>query len=96
MTAGKAKNGIGKTMISGKIERMDRFDSKDRNRSIFQTIILRPAESEYDYPARFCVKSEQPLGSPDQVVSVECNIVCRPWRDRTGLYRYPHDLWVSQ
>ncbi|MHB1351555.1 MAG: hypothetical protein ACYCYR_17010 [Desulfobulbaceae bacterium] len=79
-------------IVSGKLER---FDLVGKNKDIYQNIIVAPAKDEYSYPSRFCVMSRSRIGDKDKHVSVTATVRCRPWKDNSGSYRYPHELWAE-
>lgn len=79
-------------IISGKLERLDLVG---KNKDIYQNIILSPAKDEFSFPAPFCVMSRSRIGDKDKLVSVVATVRCRRWKDNTGVYRYPHELWAE-
>ena len=78
-------------IIQGKLSQVDIVG---QNKDIYRNVIVIPAPDEFSHPQRFCVMSNRRLGDKDQIVSVEAEVRCRPWKDNKGEFRYPHELWA--
>jgi len=78
-------------IITGKLAQVDLVG---QNKDYYRNVLISPAKDEYSYPQRFCVMSAKRLGDKDQVVTVEAEVRCRPWKDNNGTFRYPHELWA--
>lgn len=75
--------------IFGKIADVEAVGDK----GTIQTIIVSPAQDPYQHPRKYCVFSKRKLGRKDDEVEVQAEVICRPWRDNKGTWRYPHQLW---
>ena len=79
-------------IIKGKLEH---FELVGEKKDVYRNIIITPAKDEYSFPARFCVMSRSRIGDKNGPVSVSATVRCRPWKDNSGVYRYPHELWAE-
>lgn len=78
--------------IKGRIHSAQKVGTDSENFPIIENVIIVPASDPYTTPARYCVVSKAMLGHDNDDVTVTARIVCRPWRDKEGRWRYPHQL----
>lgn len=61
---------------------------------IWETRVRVAAEDPYEEPPQYCITSFKRLGRDGDDISIEVELVCRPWRPDKGerRWRYPHIL----
>lgn len=77
--------------LKGKIQSSRKIDLKDKP-PMFEIVLNTPAKDAYSHPNKFCILSDYMLGEADKEISVKAEVTCRPWKDNSGNWRYPHIL----
>ncbi len=80
--------------LSGRIQSTEQVGTDKENFPIIETILITPASDSYSHPNRYCIMSRSKLGKKDDVLTIEAEVQCRPWRDSKGRWHYPHYLWA--
>ena len=76
--------------LTGRISGSTQVGQTKEGFPIVETIMITPAADAYSHPNRYCVMSQSKLGREGEDLTIEVEVQCRPWRDATGRYHYPH------
>ena len=81
--------------LTGRIQSTQQVGTDKENFPIIETVINTPAPDQYSHPNKYCIMSRSKLGGPNQDITIEAEVQCRPWKDNKGRWQYPHYLWAA-
>ena len=84
----------GTLWLTGRIKESQQVGTDKENFPIIETIFTTPASDLHSHPNKYCIMSQSKLGSPNEDLTIEVEVRCRPWKDSKGKWHYPHYLWV--
>ncbi len=80
--------------LSGRIQSSQQVGTDKDNFPIIENVIVTPAVDNYSHPNKYCVMSRSKFGNPNEDITIQAEIQCRPWKDSKGRWHYPHYLWA--
>lgn len=80
--------------LTGRIQSTQQVGTDKENFPIIETVMVTPAPDAYTHPNKYCIMSRSKLGNPNDDLTIEAEVQCRPWKDQKGRWHYPHYLWA--
>jgi hypothetical protein len=84
----------GTLWLTGRIKESQQVGTDKENFPIIETIFTTPAPDPHSHPNKYCIMSRSKLGAPNDDLTIEVEVQCRPWKDSKGKWHYPHYLWA--